>query len=148
MSLCGGTVDYSGFGDVDLVIEAVFEELAVKHTVLRETEALLPPHAIFATNTSTIPIARIAAAAQRPERILGMHFFSPVQRMLLLEVIVTPQTDPQVVTTAVTYGRALGKTVIVVNDAPGFYVNRILSPYIVEAGRLLDSGAPIDAIDD
>ncbi|MGQ0639280.1 MAG: fatty acid oxidation complex subunit alpha FadJ [Gemmatimonadaceae bacterium] len=147
LSLCGGTIDYSGFGAADLVIEAVFEDLAVKHQVLRESEALLPAHAIFASNTSTIPIAKIVAASQRPERVLGTHFFSPVHRMPLLEVIVTPQTEPQVVTTAVAYGRALGKTVIVVNDAPGFYVNRILSPYIVEAGRLLDSGAPIDAID-
>ncbi len=148
LALCGGTVDYSGFGDVDLAIEAVFEELAVKHQVLRECEQVLPPHAVFATNTSTIPIAQIAAASQRPERVLGMHFFSPVHRMPLLEVIVTPRTEPQAVTTAVSYGRTLGKTVIVVNDAPGFYVNRILSPYIVEAGRLLDSGAPIDVIDE
>ncbi len=147
LALCGGTVDYSGFGDVDLVIEAVFEDLAVKHEVLRECERVLPQHAIFATNTSTIPIAHIAEASARPDRVLGMHFFSPVHRMPLLEVIVTPSTEPQAVATAVHYGRALGKTVIVVNDAPGFYVNRILSPYIVEAGRLLDSGAPIDAID-
>jgi 3-hydroxyacyl-CoA dehydrogenase/enoyl-CoA hydratase/3-hydroxybutyryl-CoA epimerase len=148
LSLIGGTVDYSGFGDVDLVIEAVFEDLAVKHQVLRECERLIPPHAIFASNTSTIPIAKIASASQRPERVLGMHFFSPVHRMPLLEVIVTPQTEGQVITTAVQYGHTLGKTVIVVNDAPGFYVNRILSPYIVEAGRLLDSGAPVDTIDE
>jgi 3-hydroxyacyl-CoA dehydrogenase / enoyl-CoA hydratase / 3-hydroxybutyryl-CoA epimerase len=148
LSLTGATVDYSGFGDVDLVIEAVFEDLDVKHAVLRECEALLPEHAIFASNTSTIPIARIASASARPERVLGMHFFSPVHRMPLLEVIVTPRSEPQAVVTAIEYGRALGKTVIVVNDAPGFYVNRILSPYIVEAGRLLDSGAPIDAIDE
>lgn len=148
LALAGGTIDYSGFGNVDLVIEAVFEDLAVKHKVLRECEEVLPAHAVFASNTSTIPIARIAEASQRPERVVGMHFFSPVHRMPLLEVIVTPQTDAQVVTTTVHYGRALGKTVIVVNDAPGFYVNRILSPYIVEAGRLLDSGAPIDAIDE
>ncbi len=148
LSLVGGTIDYTGFGDADIVIEAVFEDLAVKHQVLRECEQVLPPHAIFASNTSTIPIARIAEASAHPERVLGMHFFSPVHRMPLLEVIVTPQSEPQVVTTAVHYGRALGKTVIVVNDAPGFYVNRILSPYIVEAGRLLDSGAPIATIDE
>ncbi|MGH7693785.1 MAG: fatty acid oxidation complex subunit alpha FadJ [Gemmatimonadaceae bacterium] len=147
-ALVGGAIDYSGFGNTDLVIEAVFEDLAVKQQVVRECEQVLPPHAIFATNTSTIPIARIAAASTRPERVLGMHFFSPVHRMPLLEVIVTPQSEPLVVTTAVNYGRALGKTVIVVNDAPGFYVNRILSPYIVEAGRLLDSGAPIPTIDE
>jgi 3-hydroxyacyl-CoA dehydrogenase/enoyl-CoA hydratase/3-hydroxybutyryl-CoA epimerase len=145
--LVGGTIDYAGFDGVDLVIEAVFEDLAVKHEVVREVEAFLPEYAIVASNTSTIPIARIAEASRRPERVLGMHFFSPVHRMPLLEVIVTPSTRADVVTTAVAYGRRLGKTVIVVNDAPGFYVNRILAPYINEAGALLDSGASIDAID-
>jgi 3-hydroxyacyl-CoA dehydrogenase/enoyl-CoA hydratase/3-hydroxybutyryl-CoA epimerase len=147
MLLAGGTIDYSGFQDVDLVIEAVFEDIDVKHAVLREVEAVLPPRAIFASNTSTIPIARIAEASARPERVLGMHFFSPVHRMPLLEVIVTPRTAPQVTTTAVAYGRALGKTVIVVHDGPGFYVNRILAPYLNEAGRLIDGGAAIGAID-
>ena len=148
MSLVTGTVDYSGFGSADLVIEAVFEDLQVKHQVLREVEAVAPPSAIFASNTSTIPIARIAEASARPERVLGMHFFSPVHRMPLLEVIVTPRTDPQVTATAVAYGKAIGKTAIVVNDAPGFYVNRVLSPYVNEAGRLLDEGAAVDAIDE
>jgi 3-hydroxyacyl-CoA dehydrogenase/enoyl-CoA hydratase/3-hydroxybutyryl-CoA epimerase len=147
MALIGGTVDYSGFGNVDLVIEAVFEDLAVKHQVLRETEAAIHPSAIFATNTSTIPIGLIAQASSRPERVLGMHFFSPVHKMPLLEVIATPKTHPQVTATAVAYGKKLGKTVIVVNDGPGFYVNRILSPYINEAGILLDQGVAIDIID-
>src|SRR5207247_6542291 len=83
MALVGGTVDYSGFGNVDLVIEAVFEDLAVKHQVLREAEAAINPTAIFASNTSTIPIALIAQASSRPERVLGMHFFSPVHNMPL-----------------------------------------------------------------
>lgn len=148
LALAGGTIDYSGFGNADLVIEAVFEDLAVKHQVVREVEAVIPPHAIVASNTSTIPIARIAEASSRPERVLGMHFFSPVHKMPLLEVIVTPQTAAEATTTAVAYGKQLGKTVIVVNDAPGFYVNRILSPYITEAGRLLDAGAAIEAIDE
>jgi 3-hydroxyacyl-CoA dehydrogenase/enoyl-CoA hydratase/3-hydroxybutyryl-CoA epimerase len=147
MALVGGTVDYSGFGNVDIVIEAVFEELSVKHQVLREVEQATPDDTIFASNTSTIPIARIAAAAARPDRVLGMHFFSPVHKMPLLEIIVTPQTDPQVTATAVAYGKKLGKTVIVVNDGPGFYANRILSPYINEAGKLLDEGVSIDAVD-
>ena len=147
MTLLGGTIDYSGFANVDLVIEAVFEDLDVKHEVLREVETVLSPDAIFASNTSTIPIAEIATASARPERVLGMHFFSPVHKMPLLEVIVTPQTDRNVIATAVAYGKKLGKTVIVVNDGPGFYVNRILTPYINEAGRLLDQGASIDAID-
>ena len=148
LSLLGGTVDYSGFATVDLVIEAVFEDLAVKHAVVREVEEVLPDHAIVASNTSTIPIARIAEASRRPDRVLGMHFFSPVHRMPLLEVIPTPRTRPEVVATAVAWGRAIGKTVIVVDDAPGFYVNRILAPYLNEAGALLDAGASIDAIDD
>ena len=147
MALLGGTVDYSGFGNVDLVIEAVFEDLAVKHQVLRETEAAIHPSAIFATNTSTIPISLIAQASSRPERVLGMHFFSPVHKMPLLEVIATEKTHPQVTATAVAYGKKLGKTVIVVNDGPGFYANRILSPYINEAGILLDQGVAVDIID-
>jgi 3-hydroxyacyl-CoA dehydrogenase / enoyl-CoA hydratase / 3-hydroxybutyryl-CoA epimerase len=147
MSLLGGTTDYSGFRTADLVIEAVFEDLDVKHEVLREVEMVIKPEAIFASNTSTIPIAQIATASAAPERVLGMHFFSPVQKMPLLEVITTPQTDRDVIASAVAYGKKLGKTVIVVNDGPGFYVNRILTPYINEAGRLLDQGAAIDAID-
>jgi 3-hydroxyacyl-CoA dehydrogenase/enoyl-CoA hydratase/3-hydroxybutyryl-CoA epimerase len=147
MTLVGGTTDYSGFGNVDLVIEAVFEDLAVKRQVLGVIEDVAPERSIFASNTSTIPIASIAEGARRPGRVLGMHFFSPVHKMPLLEVIVTRQTLPEVTATAVAYGRAIGKTVIVVNDGPGFYVNRILSPYINEAGRLLDAGVSIDAID-
>ncbi len=148
MLLVGGTIDYSGFRSVDLVIEAVFEDLAVKHQVLREVEQLMPEDSIFASNTSTIPITSIAQASARPDRVLGMHFFSPVHKMPLLEVIVTERTDPQVTATVVAYGKKLGKTVIVVNDGPGFYANRILSPYINEAGRLLDEGVSINAIDE
>ena len=147
LALVGGTTDYSGFPSCDLVIEAVFEDIAVKHQVLREVERLLPPDAIFASNTSTIPIARIAQASARPDRVIGMHFFSPVHKMPLLEVIVAPRTNAQVTATVVAYGKRLGKTVIVVNDGPGFFANRILSPYINEAGRLLDEGAAVDAVD-
>jgi 3-hydroxyacyl-CoA dehydrogenase/enoyl-CoA hydratase/3-hydroxybutyryl-CoA epimerase len=147
ISLIAGTTTYSGFARLPLVIEAVFEDLAVKHAVLKEAEAVLPPDAVFATNTSTIPITKIAAASKRPERVIGMHFFSPVHKMPLLEVIVTPRTAPDAITTVVEYGRKIGKTVIIVNDAPGFYVNRILAPYVNQAGLLLDEGAAIDAID-
>jgi 3-hydroxyacyl-CoA dehydrogenase/enoyl-CoA hydratase/3-hydroxybutyryl-CoA epimerase len=147
LSLVSGTIDYTGFGNVPLVIEAVFEDLAVKHQVLAEVEKVLPASAIFASNTSTIPIAQVAEGSPRPERVIGMHFFSPVQKMPLLEVIVTPRTLPEVTATTVAFGRKLGKTVIVVNDAPGFYVNRILAPYINEAGRMLDEGVAIEAID-
>ena len=147
MALAGGTTQYTGFGNVDLVIEAVFEDLAVKHNVLQVVEQLIPGDAVIASNTSTIPIARIAAGLQRKDRVLGMHFFSPVHRMPLLEVIRTPKTARDATVTAVAYGRKLGKTVIVVNDGPGFYTTRILSAYMNEAGRLLDEGVTIDALD-
>ncbi len=143
-----GTTDYTGFGNADLVIEAVFEDLQVKQTVVRELEAVVPSRAIIASNTSTIPIGRIASASVRPERVLGMHFFSPVHKMPLLEIITHAGNDPQVVVSAVSYGRKLGKTVIVVRDGPGFFANRVLSPYVNAAGLLLDEGVSIEAIDD
>ena len=111
LSLAGTTIDYSGFANTDLVIEAVFEDLGVKHAVLREVEAAAP-RAIFATNTSTIPISDIASVATHPDRVIGMHFFSPVHKMPLLEVIVTPTTSAETTVTAVEYGRKLGKTVM------------------------------------
>ena len=148
LSLVGGTTDYSGFGRAGLVIEAVFEDLALKQRVLREAEPVIARTAVYASNTSTIPIERIAEAAQRPGRVLGMHFFSPVHKMPLLEVIVTARTEKAATVTAVAYGKRLGKTVIVVNDAPGFYTTRALSAYMNEAGRLLDEGASIESIDE
>ena len=146
-SLVGGTTDYSGFAHADVVIEAVFEDLALKQRVLEEVEPAISTDAVYASNTSTIPIARIAEASRHPERVLGMHFFSPVHKMPLLEVIVTGATAPEATVTAVAYGKKLGKTVIVVNDGPGFYTTRTLSAYMNEAGRLLDEGASIEAID-
>jgi 3-hydroxyacyl-CoA dehydrogenase / enoyl-CoA hydratase / 3-hydroxybutyryl-CoA epimerase len=147
LSLVSGTTDYSGFGAVDLVIEAVFEDLPLKHRVLKEAEQAIRSDAIYASNTSTIPIGNIADAARYPERILGMHFFSPVHKMPLLEVVTTARTSPEATATAVAYGKRLGKTVIVVNDGPGFYTTRTLSAYMNEAGHLLDEGVPIDVID-
>ncbi len=147
VALLSGSDSYSGFGRADLVVEAVFEDLSLKQKVLREIEAAAPPHAIVASNTSTIPITRIAEAAQRPERVIGMHFFSPVPRMPLLEVIPGAHTGPEVISTAVAFGRRLGKTVIVVRDAPGFWVNRLLGPYMNEAMHLLLQGARIEDLD-
>jgi 3-hydroxyacyl-CoA dehydrogenase/enoyl-CoA hydratase/3-hydroxybutyryl-CoA epimerase len=147
MALVGGTIDYTGFRNVDVTIEAVFEDLALKHRVLREVEAELASRAVYASNTSSIPITRIAEASKRPERVLGMHFFSPVHKMPLLEIIVTPVTAPEATVTAVALGKRLGKHVIVVNDGPGFYTTRILAAYMNEAGRLLDEGAAIEAVD-
>ncbi len=144
--LSGGT-GFEGFGRADLVIEAVFEDLKVKHEVFRAAEAAVPDDCVLASNTSTIPIARVAEATRRPERVIGMHFFSPVQRMPLLEVIAPDRTAPETTVTAVAFGRRLGKTVIVVRDRPGFWVNRILAPYLNEAGRLLEEGLGIEALD-
>jgi 3-hydroxyacyl-CoA dehydrogenase/enoyl-CoA hydratase/3-hydroxybutyryl-CoA epimerase len=143
-----GTAAFDGFGATDLVIEAVFEDLGVKRQVIEELEPAVPISTVIATNTSTLPVHEIAAAARHPERILGMHFFSPVEKMPLLEVIPTDMTSAEAVVTAVQFGRRLGKTVIVVADSPGFWVNRILLPYLNEAGHLLEEGVPIDTIDD
>ncbi len=147
MARLSPATDYVGFESAELIVEAVFEDIAVKHDVLREVE-LHASNAVFATNTSTIPIAEIARVAERPGRVVGMHFFSPVHKMPLLEVIAAPDSDSSAIITAVEYGKRLGKTVIVVKDGPGFYVNRILAPYINESGRLLDEGADIIAVDD
>ena len=146
-ALLSGGDGFAGFGRADLVIEAVFEDLAVKRQVVREVEDATPPEAVFASNTSTIPIGQIAEGARRPERVIGMHFFSPVARMPLLEVIPSDRTAPEVVSTAVAFGRRMGKTAIVVRDRPGFWVNRILAPYMNEAGHLLLEGAAIAELD-
>lgn len=145
--LLSGDVGWGGFRRADLVVEAVFEDLAVKHQVFHDLEAHVREDCVLASNTSTIPIAKIAAATRHPERVLGMHFFSPVEKMPLLEVIVTDRTAPWVTVTAVAFGRAMGKTVIVVRDHPGFWVNRILAPYLNEAGRLLQEGVEIEMLD-
>jgi 3-hydroxyacyl-CoA dehydrogenase/enoyl-CoA hydratase/3-hydroxybutyryl-CoA epimerase len=146
-ALLSGTATLDGFRQADLVIEAVFEDLDVKRKVLAEVETTVSGDAIFATNTSTIPISDIAAESNHPERVLGMHFFSPVEKMPLLEVIPGEGTSSEAVVTAVAFGKQMGKTVIVVRDRPGFWVNRILAPYLNEAGHLLAEGTPIDAID-
>lgn len=146
-ALLSGTGDWSGFAGAEVVIEAVFEELEVKRTVLAEIAREVPPDTVIATNTSTIPIGEIAVGASHPERVLGMHFFSPVERMPLLEVIPHEGSGVDAVVTAVQFGRRMGKTVIVVADSPGFWVNRILSPYLNEAGFLLEEGVPIETID-
>jgi len=148
VALLSGGDTYAGFGRAELVIEAVFEDLAVKQQVLQEAEGAIPDSGVFASNTSTIPITRIAEAARAPKRVIGMHFFSPVAKMPLLEVIPGARTAPGTVSTAVAFGRRMGKTVIVVKDSPGFWVNRILAPYANEIGHLLAEGASIEDIDD
>ncbi|ACY15958.1 fatty acid oxidation complex subunit alpha FadJ [Haliangium ochraceum] len=141
------TTDYSGFGDADVIIEAVFEDLALKRRIVAEVEAACGPETIFASNTSTIPIGRIAEASTRPETVIGMHYFSPVDKMPLLEIIVTEQTAPWVTATCVALGKAQGKTVIVVRDSVGFYTSRILGPYMNEAFHILAEGVSVERID-
>jgi 3-hydroxyacyl-CoA dehydrogenase / enoyl-CoA hydratase / 3-hydroxybutyryl-CoA epimerase len=147
VDLVEGTAEYSGFGSTDLVVEAVFEDLSLKHKVVKEIEAAVGDDAVVATNTSTIPIERIAEAAAHPERVIGLHFFSPVEKMPLVEIIVTPSTDPSATATCHSYSKRIGKTPIIVNDAPGFYVNRILGPYMNEAALLLEQGVRMEEID-
>jgi 3-hydroxyacyl-CoA dehydrogenase/enoyl-CoA hydratase/3-hydroxybutyryl-CoA epimerase len=139
--------DYSGLKKADLVIEAVFEDLAVKQSVLAEVEASAREGVIFASNTSSIPITTIASTAKRPENVVGMHYFSPVHKMPLLEVIQTKRTSPEVVATAVAIGKRQGKTVIVVNDGVGFYTSRILGPLMNEASYLVMEGVAVETID-
>ena len=142
-----GSPTWDGFENTDLFIEAVFESLELKQSILKEVEALTDETTIFASNTSSLPIADIAAASSRPENVIGMHYFSPVEKMPLLEVIVTDDTADWVTATAVQVGKDQGKTVIVVHDGPGFYTSRVLAPFSVEAGYLLEEGATVEAID-
>jgi 3-hydroxyacyl-CoA dehydrogenase/enoyl-CoA hydratase/3-hydroxybutyryl-CoA epimerase len=148
MALIGGTTDYRGFRNRDVVIEAVFEDLALKQQMVAEVETHCAPHTIFASNTSSLPIGDIAAQAARPEQVIGLHFFSPVEKMPLVEVIPHATTSPQTVATIVRLAKQQGKTPIVVADKAGFYVNRILAPYINEAMRLLTEGEKVEHIDE
>lgn len=146
LSLITATTDYSGFTNCDLVIEAVFENLELKQRMLTEIEKI-NTETVFASNTSSIPITEIAQASKNPQNVIGMHYFSPVEKMPLLEVVKTAETSRQTIARSVKFGYQQGKTVIVVNDGPGFYTSRILAPYMNEAGFLLSEGVPIDAID-
>jgi len=147
MDRLSATTEFSGLRRADLVIEAVFEDLALKRAVLAEAEAATHDDCVFASNTSSLPIRDIGRNARRKARVLGMHFFSPVHKMPLLEVIVTKETDAWATATAVAFGRRLGKHVIVVCDGPGFYTTRALSPYLNEAARLVEEGARIEDVD-
>ncbi len=147
MSLLTGSVDYSGFKDTDLVIEAVFEDLDLKQAMVSDVEKHCGKKTIFASNTSSIPIGQIAAKAKRPEQVIGLHYFSPVDKMPLAEVIAHEKTSDLTISTTVELAKKQGKTPIVVKDGAGFYVNRILAPYMNEAANILLSGEPIDHID-
>lgn len=138
------------FSNADLVIEAVFENLELKRKIISQVEELTPDHCVFATNTSAIPIADIAAPGpevKRPENIIGMHYFSPVPQMPLLEIIPHTGTSDEALATAFAVGTKQGKTCIVVKDVPGFYVNRCLGPILVEVSALVKEGVPLESLD-
>lgn len=147
MAMISGTTDYRGFSHRDVVIEAVFEDLTLKQQMVADVERQFAPHTIFASNTSSLPIGDIAAHAARAEQVIGLHFFSPVEKMPLVEVIPHAGTSDTTVATVVRLAKQMGKTPIVVADKAGFYVNRILAPYINEAMRILTEGASIEQID-
>lgn len=147
MARVSPTTDYSGFARAQVVVEAVFEDLELKQQMVRDIEESGHREAIFASNTSSLPISKIASAARHPERVVGMHYFSPVHKMPLLEIIVTSRTAAWVTATCVALGKQQGKTVIVVNDGVGFYTSRILSPYMSEASHMLSEGVDIAKID-
>jgi 3-hydroxyacyl-CoA dehydrogenase/enoyl-CoA hydratase/3-hydroxybutyryl-CoA epimerase len=134
--------DFAWLAEADLVIEAVFEERAVKEDVIRRADAVLARDAIFGSNTSTLPIASLAAASARPKNFIGIHFFSPVARMMLVEVIVTKKTSDAALARALDFVRAIKKTPIVVNDSRGFYTSRVVGTYIAEGHLMLTEGVP------
>jgi len=147
MAMITGCIDYSGFDDIDIVVEAVFENLELKQNMVLEIEKQAKASTIFASNTSSLPISSIAAKAARPENVIGLHYFSPVDKMPLVEIIPHDGTSDQTISTTVAFAKKQGKTPIVVKDKAGFYVNRILAPYMNEAAILLLAGEPIDKLD-
>lgn len=147
MALLSGSLNYEDLDNQEIIIEAVFEDLKLKQRILADVEANAKPNTIFASNTSALPIKHIAANAKHPELVIGMHYFSPVPKMPLLEIVKTDKTADWVIATCYDVGVRQGKTVIVVDDGPGFYTTRILAPLMNEAQLLLDEGGDILQID-
>jgi 3-hydroxybutyryl-CoA dehydrogenase len=143
-----GTTEIRGFSDCDLVIEAVAEDLEIKKKVFAELDKVCPKHAILATNTSSMCVIEIAAATDRLDKVLGLHFFNPAPVMKLLEVVRTIATSDATVELCKKFGESLGKTVVIAKDTPGFIVNRLLTPFTLNAIRMLEAGiATRDDID-
>ncbi|NNM70935.1 FAD-dependent oxidoreductase [Enterovirga aerilata] len=141
------TADYAALAECDLVIEAVFEDPKVKDEVIRQVEAVIRPDCIFASNTSTLPISGLARSASRPGQFIGIHFFSPVEKMMLVEIITGRETGEAALATALDYVRAIRKTPIVVNDSRGFFANRCVGAYILEGHLMLAEGVPAAMIE-
>ncbi|HEX9021935.1 MAG TPA: 3-hydroxyacyl-CoA dehydrogenase NAD-binding domain-containing protein [Nitrospirota bacterium] len=142
-----GTTDYSGFGGADIAVEAVVENREIKKSVLRDFERMAKESAFFASNTSSLSVTEMAGASKRPERVAGMHFFNPVEKMPLVEIVRGEKTSEEAVSAIATLSRKLGKLPVVVNDGPGFLVNRILMPYLNETAKMLEQGGTINEID-
>jgi len=138
--MVNATPDYDQLKGCDLIVEAVFEDPKIKAEVTKKTEAVIPKDAIFATNTSTLPITDLAKASERPEQFIGIHFFSPVHKMMLVEIIKGKETGDRAVAKALDFVRQIRKTPIVVNDARFFYANRCIIPYINEGVMMVAEG--------
>ncbi len=136
------SASYDDLKDCDLVVEAVFEDPKVKADVIQKVEAVIRPDCIFASNTSTLPISSLAKSSKRADRFVGIHFFSPVERMMLVEIIMGKETGDKALAAALDYVRAIRKTPIVVNDARGFFANRCVGAYILEGHLMLTEGVP------
>lgn len=134
------TTDYAGLADVELVVEAVFEDRGIKAEITRKLDAVLPAHAVIASNTSALPISELAEAGAHPENFIGMHFFSPVERMPLVEIIRGRKTSPETLARALDLAQAMKKTPIVVNDGPGFFTSRFIGAYINESLAMVTEG--------
>ncbi|MCG3175256.1 MAG: Fatty acid oxidation complex subunit alpha [Candidatus Omnitrophica bacterium] len=147
MSLISTTLDDSGMGTSDMIIEAVVEDLGIKQKVFKGLSEITGPDTVLASNTSSLPVTRMAEVCRHPERVVGLHFFNPVDRMPLVEVIRAERTSPETIERTVLFARRLGKTVILTEDRPGFLVNRLLLPYLNEAAYLLQEGMPCTTID-
>jgi 3-hydroxyacyl-CoA dehydrogenase len=141
MALVSGATNYDGFGDVDIVIEAIFEDLGVKKKVFSELDGICPPASILATNTSSLSISAVASATKRPEKVVGMHFFNPAHVMKLVEVIPGLGTSQETVDDLIAFSESLRKIPVRVQECAGFLVNRLLMPYLNEAAYALQEGA-------